>query len=259
MKTIFTFLVISIILCSGLKWSNNKEIKGSGILQTEQRELKNFKGVHTTRSIQVLLSQGENVSVKVEADDNLLPLITTEVDGDVLNITLPPKTTIKTKNDMTVYITVPEINYLHATTSGEIKGATFWKCTNLNLTTSTSGEIVLDAEATSVQAKASTSSEIELNIQANSIEAASSTSGEIKLKGTTGTLNATASTSGTIKAPQLVAQSVTATASTSGSINVQAIQNLSGTASTSGSIRYSGNPKVNQSNTSTAGSITRVR
>src|SRR5262245_4331730 len=60
--------------------------KGSGKIATEQRDLKGFKGVDVGGAFLVEITAQKDYSVEVEADDNLLPLIKTEVDDGVLEI-----------------------------------------------------------------------------------------------------------------------------------------------------------------------------
>ena len=60
--------------------------KGSGKVVTEKRDLKGFKGVEVGGIFHVDITAGRDFGVEVEADDNLLPLITTEIEDGVLQI-----------------------------------------------------------------------------------------------------------------------------------------------------------------------------
>lgn len=91
MKTIFvTFIVIFFIFTSAA-FTQQKAIKNSGYTRTEERAVEDFNKIKTTRSIKVFLTQGETISVKVQADTNLLPYIKTTVIDHLLQLTYPTR------------------------------------------------------------------------------------------------------------------------------------------------------------------------
>ncbi|MEK7855263.1 MAG: DUF2807 domain-containing protein, partial [Acidobacteriota bacterium] len=61
--------------------SFNKKTKGSGKVATDVRDLRDFKGIDVSGVFQVEITSQKDFGVEVEADDNLLPLIKTEVRG----------------------------------------------------------------------------------------------------------------------------------------------------------------------------------
>src|SRR5688500_11474559 len=60
--------------------------KGSGSVRTERREVSGFKAVDVSGALEVEITTQKDFGVEVEADDNLLSLIRTEVDGETLVI-----------------------------------------------------------------------------------------------------------------------------------------------------------------------------
>lgn len=60
--------------------------RGSGNVKTETRELTAFKSIDSGGSIQVEVVSQKSQSVEVETDDNILPLIKTEIKNDTLYI-----------------------------------------------------------------------------------------------------------------------------------------------------------------------------
>jgi hypothetical protein len=84
------------------------KIKGSGNLTTSSRNVSNFKGVEVGGIINVEIKRSEKLSVVIEADDNILPLIKTEVSNGVLEISTRKR--FKTPNNITVKISAPDIN-----------------------------------------------------------------------------------------------------------------------------------------------------
>ena len=59
-------------------------VSGSGRVATDKRDVKGFSSVDVSGIFQVEIVSGKDFSVEVQADDNILPLIQTNVDGDTL-------------------------------------------------------------------------------------------------------------------------------------------------------------------------------
>lgn len=97
--------------------------KGSGNVQTEKRTVSNFKAIEAGGVFIVEITAQKDFSVEVEADDNLLPFIKTDLDGETLKI----KTTEKfsTRSPIRVRISAPDIENL------EISGASKFFVSNL--------------------------------------------------------------------------------------------------------------------------------
>src|SRR5712691_10195429 len=62
-------------------------VHGSGVRKTEKRELAPFKAIETRGAFDVEVTCQKSASFEVEGDDNLLPLIQTEVRDGVLHVT----------------------------------------------------------------------------------------------------------------------------------------------------------------------------
>jgi len=62
-------------------------VKGSGVRKTEKRDLPVFTSIETSGAFEVEVTCQATPSFEIEGDDNLLPLIETEVRGSVLHVT----------------------------------------------------------------------------------------------------------------------------------------------------------------------------
>ena len=89
---------------------NFKGEKGSGKIATEQRDVKGFKAIEVGGAFLVEIAAQKDFSVEVEADDNLLPLIKTEVDDGVLKIESEGR--LSPTGQIKVRISAPDINSL---------------------------------------------------------------------------------------------------------------------------------------------------
>src|SRR3990172_801597 len=61
-------------------------IRGSGRVATETRQASGFDEIEGCCGMQLILSQGETESLEIEAEDNILPEIVSEVIGSRLSV-----------------------------------------------------------------------------------------------------------------------------------------------------------------------------
>ncbi|MFN7289273.1 MAG: head GIN domain-containing protein [Pirellula sp.] len=97
----------------------NVGIKGSGVSKTESRNVADFKSVSSEAVGDVNVTIGDSQSVEVTIDDNLLPLLVTEVVDGVLKV----KTTgsFSTSIGLKVNVTTPSLDSIHSSGVGNIK------------------------------------------------------------------------------------------------------------------------------------------
>lgn len=99
-------------------------VKGSGNVQTDKRKVDNFKAVEVGGVFIVEITAQKDFSVEVEADENLLPLIKTESDGETLKIETEQR--FSTRSPIKLRISAPDVENLH------ISGASKVSVVNLN-------------------------------------------------------------------------------------------------------------------------------
>jgi hypothetical protein len=63
---------------------------GSGIVKSQTREVSDFHAIEIDYPAQVVITQGKAVSVKIEAEDNVLPGLITQVKNGTLHIFYKP-------------------------------------------------------------------------------------------------------------------------------------------------------------------------
>jgi hypothetical protein len=79
---VFTLLIVS-SACSAINFIDNR-IEGSGNVITEDRDVSDFDRVTLAGFGKVTIEQGNEESLTVRTDDNIMPYIRTEVKGDTL-------------------------------------------------------------------------------------------------------------------------------------------------------------------------------
>ena len=139
-------------------FSFGTSVKGSGVAATETREVGNFNGVDVGGVFQVDISAGKDFSVKIEADDNLMQFIQTEVNDGVLKITTSER--LKSHNPLRIIVTAPEIDSIEASGASNVSLAGV-KNSELRIDTSGASKVNLQGETASLSIEVSGASEVE--------------------------------------------------------------------------------------------------
>jgi hypothetical protein len=92
-------------------------VHGSGNIKTESRDVGSFDRVQSRGSIDVEIAVGKQASVTVEADDNILSLIRTDVRGGALII--DSQSNFSSRHSPLVHITTPSLQALQVSGSGD--------------------------------------------------------------------------------------------------------------------------------------------
>lgn len=209
---------------------------GSGNAKSEDRELPEFSRISVAGSMDVFLTPGTGQSVRVEADDNLLPYIRTEVDDEALHIGTRPNFNIRPRRPIRVYITLPHLTGIAVSGSGDVESEGEFETDKMDLRVSGSGHITLP-------------------VATKFMDTHISGSGKIILRGTAQEMACNISGSGSLDARQLTARDVSAKISGSGSSLVNARGFLRASVSGSGHVWYYGDPEDVETSISGSGSV----
>src|SRR5262249_21913460 len=116
------FVVLSVTLALGFAFSGcahlGREVRGSGVRKTETRDLKSFKSIDTNGAFEIDVTCQKPESVTIEADDNLLGLITTEVRDGVLYVS--PEKGYSASKTVSLRITLPDLENISTRGAGKI-------------------------------------------------------------------------------------------------------------------------------------------
>ena len=108
-KKIF-ILILSLIFssCTITKNIGNAQVKGNGNLSSEMRELSKFKAIEIAIGYdKIIVNCGEEPSIHISGDENILPLITTRISKGILKI--ESDSTFETKADSEIIINVKSL------------------------------------------------------------------------------------------------------------------------------------------------------
>jgi hypothetical protein len=171
----------------------------------------------------------------VEADENLHEYIMIEVRGGVLTI-FYDNVSIREVTMSRVHVTIKDITSLETTSAGDIVGKTPLKCGDIEIGTSSAGDIKVD-------------------LIADNVEVDISSAGDVTLSGTANRLEADLSSAGELEASELRVKEAEVSVSSAGSANINVTERLQARASSAGDIRYYGDPRYVDAHASSAGSI----
>jgi hypothetical protein len=194
-------------------------------------DLPAFTEISLRNDAKLILKQDSSQSVTVMANEETIAKLIVEVKDRKLIIRYPANSWFDKKwapGDLTVTVSVPQIDQLMVSGSGSIIAETPVSTRILDFYVSGSGSIKLS------------------NLKAEKLTAGLSGSGHLQLAGpgTVSEFKMTVSGSGGVKAFGLRAKNVNVMISGSGSCSVNAIENLKCKVAGSGNVTYAGNPQV---------------
>jgi hypothetical protein len=243
-RTIMTTLIkilittiLSLILFSCNFDLNFTGVNGNGNVKLENRALnESFNAIKTSQGLDVYLTQGNEESIVIEADENLHNLIKTEVKNNELRIYAEKN--IGYASSKKIMITFKDVSKI----------------------TSTSGSDVISTNtinADYLELNSSSGSDMKLDLNTKNLHCYSSSGSDLNLSGKTEKLIADASSGSDIKAADLIAESSQVKATSGADITINTAKELTADANSGGDIKYYGNPEKVIKTDSHSGNITK--
>lgn len=227
---LFMFLVAIFVLskrsCGDFShgFSMGWGISGKGPLKSETRSASDFHAVDVEIPGDVEVRVADQYSVEVQAQENILPLLKTEVENGHLKLYFSES--VSNVKDLKVRIAGPSFDELDLSGSGTLKTTTPLSGQKLTLEIGGSGSI--DIPQADV-------SEMKCSIAG---------SGNIQVSGKSSDISFEIAGSGDIAAKGLVANTAKAEIAGSGSVTCNVAQTLKAEIAGSGDVYYTGTPSV---------------
>ncbi|HEY5885343.1 MAG TPA: head GIN domain-containing protein [Pyrinomonadaceae bacterium] len=118
MKTIvLTLLLIS--LAAGCSHGILNQVHGSGNRQREQRQVAAFTAISTDGAFDITVTSQKDLALEIEGDDNILPLVGTDVSGNVLHI--KNRKGYSVSQPIKITISVPNLEAVTSNGAGRIR------------------------------------------------------------------------------------------------------------------------------------------
>jgi hypothetical protein len=259
-----TILLVALLL-SGCGF---QLVTGSGRMATENRSVSGYDSIVLAGIGNIYLTQGETESVRIEAEDNLIPYFETSVVGTTLKIGIKDQymgISLRPTQPVKFYVTAINIQAVTLAGSGNIFSGDI-QTASCRISLLGSGDMSTDSlTATGLDINLGGSGNISLgSVSANDVNAAIAGSGDIRIdtltaktlsSKTAGSGNITVSGkvssqtaeilgSGDYRAANLQSETVSLRVAGSGNSQVSASQTLNVTVLGSGDVVYSGSPQV---------------
>ncbi|MCZ6521205.1 MAG: DUF2807 domain-containing protein [Bacteroidetes bacterium] len=199
-----------------------------------EREVQNFTMINIGGAFNVFLTQGNSHSVVVEAPEDLMDMVITEVRGKELKVY--NRRNINNSGRIHVYIEFRELEELDISGASNVEGETLIKAETLDLKVSGAGNTYLDLEVDRLTTDVSGAGNVELN-------------------GKAGSHNLKISGAGNFVAYGFKCDKLSIEANGAAHAKVYAVNEIEAYAKGASSIIYKGNPEKVMVNSSGAGDI----
>lgn len=231
-----TALIVSLLLVScNFDFGNGFGVRGNGDVETVERVLnEDFTEIKVSRGMDVYLTQSDQVSLSVEADENLHDIIITEIENGVLLIST--KENISYSKSKKVMLSFKNISKITATSGSDVYSTNTIVADNLELKTTSGSDMELDIDVTVADCKSTSGS-------------------DLRVSGNTDKLYAEATSGSDIKAGNLKAKISEVRATSGADITVNTSHELYAKATSGGDIKYYGNPEKVTKKDGVSGSV----
>jgi hypothetical protein len=214
------------------------QTNGNGNVVTEERHLnESFDKVKGSAGLDVYLTEGSENKVVVEADENLLDIIETNVINGKL--TIRANKNIGRSKAKKVHVTYEKLVSIEASSGADVIGNSVIISETLNLDSSSGADL-------------------EVEVMSKNLYAETSSGADIVVSGKTMKFTAKASSGSDLKAKKLNAIDCNARASSGADITVNVKDRLDAKASSGGDVRYYGNPEAVSKEGGSSGSIRKM-
>ncbi len=235
-RTTIRFIAITVLLFSAC---SSGFLRGSGDVITEDEQVSNFNRVELDGPGELNISQGDEESLSVETDDNIMPYVKAEVRGDTLYLGLESGNFTSVSPTRLIYtLTLIDLNSIKVDGSGDIKSRGI-ETNRLEIIIDGSGNITIEP------------------LLADEVDVTIDGSGNVMLTGEVTNQDVLIDASGEYLAGDLRSESVEVVSDGSGDATVWVTDSLDVLIEASGSVNYFGSPTVN-STISGSGDVNRL-
>ena len=250
------FGTLMIMACSLVGFGT---VRGSGNVVEESRTANNVTSVELATLGNLTIEVGDSESFRIEAEDNLLEYLETEVLNGNLRIETRNNISLHNTKPVNYYLTVTSLDAIKISSSGDIQAPNL-EADDFSINISSSGNLVMgDLDADELVVRISSSGDVTMGeLNASALEVNISSSGKLDIAGgRVESQNIAISSSGIYTAEDLESGEATVRLSSSGSATIWVQDSLGANLSSSGNLYFRGNPKVN-ANTSSSGDVIQI-
>jgi hypothetical protein len=224
-KTMVVLFTLLALLTGACSFNMNLGVeRGSGNVIMETRDVSGFSRLSLSGIGDVILTQGETESLEIEAEDNLIPYIKTEVRGNTLFISYERKSVVPTES-ITFHLSMEEIDGLET----------------LGISNIRSDEVVTDRLDIGIRGTGNVSIN---QLEADTLTVNVSGAGNFDAEGEVDEQKIVLSGAGNYDGEDLQSSTTVVTISGIGRVNVWVTDKLDVTISGTGGVDYFGEPDI---------------
>jgi hypothetical protein len=229
-------LLVTLVLLVSTSCIRIVGFRGSGNVVTEKRDVQDFNSVSVSTGINLFIEQGGDEELIIEAEDNIMSKITTDVKDGKLEIGFKWNTFggLDLNKPVKVYLTVIELEEIDVSSGAEVQ----------------SEELKTDKLKVDISSGAAA----ELIVEAQNLDIALSSGSNLEISGKAANQKVDLSSGVDYDAGELESKTVNIDVSSGGSAVIWATDKLDVSISSGGSVKYKGSPEI-ISDISSGGSI----
>lgn len=225
-----SLMIIASIVLSACQLPFVDVIRGSGNLVTETREVSGFNQIRLDGAGRLVVTQGSSESLEIEAEDNIIDELTSDVQGNILVLGFqdqPWQTSVIPTRTITYTLTVTELTDITFNGAGDFTMDTL-ETSSLNLDINGAGQYNI------------------AELLADSLSIEITGTGTISIGGQATTQTVNIDGAGNYQAGDLETRSTEITINGLGNGTVWATDSLDITINGAGNLNYYGNPSVTE-------------
>lgn len=204
-----------------------EQVEGSGNVIEETRDVRDFSRVRLAGFGRLHIERGETESLRIEAEDNFMQYITTEVKGEELDIRWQKNIVVTNNKPINFYLTVKSLDTITLDGAGDIEAPD------------------MRAETFTVNANGAGNFDL-LDLEADTFVVTLSGAGNVMVTGEVTAQTVEINGLGRYQARDLTSEKAKIEINAAGSATMRVSTDLDATINGAGSIDYYGNPTVSQ-------------
>jgi hypothetical protein len=230
-KTLFALLAIGVVSFVHAQEKKRETIEGNGKSVTREVPVNSFDALKASGVYELQLSQGNQESVKIEADENLQEYFNVRNEGNrlVIDMKKMENKNLKSKNKMRVYVYFKKLKEMDLGTVGNVASEQQLSFDDINMNNKSVGNI-------------------DLKFTANKLDLKNTSVGNVKLSGKAQDAVVKNSGVGSLQAGSFVVQTMNIENTGVGSAEVNAEKNLKVKDSFLGKVRNRGHAPMKKMN-----------
>ncbi len=255
-----TIVVLSILACQlGDIGLAGDIVRGSGEVVEETRDVSGISGLELATLGNLFIEIGDTESLRIEAEDNLMEYLETEVRSGRLIIRTRGDVNLLPTQPVNYYLTVTGLETIVISSSGNIQAPDL-AAQRFSITVSSSGNLDMGGlVADRLTVVISSSGNVTMGeLEADTLDVNLSSSGNLDISsGQVDLQNVTISSSGNYTAQNLESSEAEARLDSNGNATIWVRDHLKAVLNSSGNLRYRGDPTVDAT-TNSSGEVRKI-